>query len=69
MADKYPSLSPYTYCGNNPVKLVDKDGREISDHIDKYGNIIAHYDDGDNSVYCFMDDIVVNIKLISTNKD
>lgn len=21
MADKYPSISPYTYCANNPVKL------------------------------------------------
>ena len=31
MADKYPSLSPYVYCGNNPVRLVDKDGRKIGD--------------------------------------
>ena len=23
MASKYPSLSPYVYCANNPVKLVD----------------------------------------------
>ena len=30
MSDKYPSLSPYTYCADNPVKLVDPDGREIT---------------------------------------
>ncbi|MCR5193604.1 MAG: hypothetical protein K6D59_09900 [Bacteroidales bacterium] len=29
MADKYPSLSPYSYCAWNPVKLVDPDGKEI----------------------------------------
>ena len=26
MAAKYPSLSPFVYCANNPVKLVDPDG-------------------------------------------
>ncbi len=30
MSDKYPNLSPYVYCANNPVKLVDPSGREIS---------------------------------------
>jgi hypothetical protein len=27
--NKYPSLSPYAYCANNPVILVDPDGRKI----------------------------------------
>ena len=29
MAAKYPSLSPYVYCANNPVKVVDPNGEEI----------------------------------------
>ena len=29
MSDKYASLSPYTYCANNPVKLVDPNGEEV----------------------------------------
>ncbi len=27
MSDKYPGVSPYTYCADNPVKLVDPDER------------------------------------------
>ena len=29
MSDKYPSLSPYSYCANNPVKVVDPNGEEV----------------------------------------
>ena len=29
LSDKYPNLSPYTYCAGNPVRLVDKDGRDF----------------------------------------
>ncbi len=33
-SDKYPSLSPYVYCANNPVKLVDPNGEDFETEID-----------------------------------
>ena len=49
MSDKYPGVSPYTYCGNNPVRLVDKDGREFGDYYNWQGKRLgwdgAHNDD------------------------
>ena len=35
MSDKYPSLSPYTYCANNPVKLVDPNGEDYVVVVDE----------------------------------
>ena len=29
MAAKYPGLSPFTYCADNPVKLVDPNGEDV----------------------------------------
>ena len=32
MSDKYASLSPYVYCADNPLKLVDPNGEEVVDN-------------------------------------
>ena len=50
MAHKYPSLSPYVYCANNPVKLVDPNGEEW---VDADGNKIT--DHSKIKVYIFYD--------------
>ena len=39
MADKYPCVSPYAYCAWNPVKLIDKDGRDVW-KLNKDGELI-----------------------------
>ncbi|MDL2230809.1 hypothetical protein LJB75_00135 [Bacteroidales bacterium OttesenSCG-928-L19] len=37
LASKYPSLSPYVYCANNPVILVDPDGRDFGEPDRPFG--------------------------------
>ena len=39
LADKYPGLSPYTYCADNPVKLMDSDGDSL---INFYKQIVIN---------------------------
>jgi RHS repeat-associated protein len=42
LAEKYPSLSSYVFTGNNPIMLVDPDGRFIVDpSFKKYKNLTS----------------------------
>ena len=39
LAEKYYSISPYAWCGNNPVNRIDPDGRDITIwYTDNKGN-------------------------------
>ncbi len=51
LADKYPNVSPYTYCHWNPITLVDPDGREDTDFKDENGTLIRHIEDGSDAQF------------------
>ena len=39
MAEKYYNISPYAYCANNPINVIDPNGMDIWD-IDVNGNVV-----------------------------
>jgi RHS repeat-associated protein len=56
--EKYPTISPYTYCANNPVKYVDPTGEEFGDYYDLKGNYLGWDGRWDDNVYIVKDDFV-----------
>ena len=57
MASKYPSLSPYVYCANNPVKLVDPNGEEIVNvYKDAYEYVSKQYSEAKKNWEAFKGD-------------
>jgi len=56
LASDMPAWGSYTYTFDNPLTVIDPDGRSgESIHKDANGNIIAEIDDGDNNVYIHND--------------
>jgi len=43
LAEKYYNISPYAYCGNNPVNAIDPNGKQIVFIINNGGNV-GHYE-------------------------
>ncbi|MBP4140406.1 RHS repeat-associated core domain-containing protein [Flavobacterium sp. P4023] len=49
LAEKYPSMSPYNFCFNNPLIFVDTDGRASDWHEDANNKNVLIKDKGDNA--------------------
>ena len=49
LSEKYYDVSPYVYCNDNPVNMVDVDGREMTDFFNKYG-VFIYSDNIDNGI-------------------
>ncbi len=45
MAEKYYNISPYVYCADNSINLVDTKGLDWYSITDNEGNVTYHYDD------------------------
>jgi RHS repeat-associated protein len=54
LAHKYPSTSPYAYCLNNPVILVDPDGKDPIYKQNFWGRVKQIGDDGKNSTGSYL---------------
>ena len=56
LAEKYYSISPYAWCGNNPVNRVDPDGRStyvLNNDDGTYRVVGGNFDDDDLNIYLF----------------
>lgn len=53
LSDKFPDISPYAYCGANPIKYIDADGREKHIFLSTTDSYAAQNFHDDNGIYIF----------------
>ena len=51
LCEKYYDISPYAYCGGNPINKIDPDGRFIGDYITGNGGFIGTDGINDGKLY------------------
>jgi RHS repeat-associated protein len=67
LAEKFPAWSPYSFCFDNPLKFIDLDGKEPTDHwqLNKLGKLVLIKKTNDN-FNVFFDE--TGKKLFQTNE-
>lgn len=50
LSENYYGISPYAFCANNPVNIIDPDGLAWY-YNSKSGDFVAQYDDGNDNIY------------------
>ena len=48
LSEKYYGISPYTFCGNNPINFIDTDGMDIYRYDDKSGTFHLYQETDDD---------------------
>ena len=59
LAEKYYPTSPYAWCGNNPIKHVDRNGKWIESAWDA-ANVVVQYDIDDTHINVEFDSKPIN---------
>ena len=54
LAEKYPGLSPYSHCANNPLTIIDPSGMDIW-KIDERGEIVMREEDTTTDKFIMVD--------------